>query len=53
MHGMIAEGIPTTKSVYEYSKKNNIEMPLTKQAYEVIFNNKNIRQAIKDLLDII
>lgn len=53
MHGMIAEGIPTTKAVYEYSSKHNIEMPLTKQAYEVIFNGKNIKQAMKDLLEII
>ena len=53
MHGMIAEGIPTTKAVYEYSKKHNIEMPLAQQAYEVLFQNKNIKQAIKDLLSLI
>ncbi len=53
MHGMIAEGIPTTKAVYEYSSKHNIEMPLTKQAYEVIFKGKNIKQAMKDLLELI
>ena len=50
MHGMIAEGISTTKAVYEHSKKHNLEMPLTTQAYEVLFENKNIKQAIKDLL---
>ena len=53
MHGMIAEGIPTTKAVYEYSKKHNIEMPLTHQAYEVLFENKNIKLAIKDLLSLV
>ena len=53
MHGMIAEGIPTTKAVYEYSIKHKIEMPLTKQAYEVIFEGKNIKQAMNDLLEII
>ena len=53
MHGMIAEGIPTTKAVYEYSSKHNIEMPLTHQAYEVLFENKNIKQAIKDLLSLV
>ncbi len=53
MHGMIAEGIPTTKAVYEYSSKHNIEMPLAKQAYEVIFKGKNIKQAMNDLLEII
>ena len=53
MHGMIAEGIPTTKAVYEYSVKHKIQMPLTHQAYEVLFNNKNIKKAIADLLDLV
>ena len=53
MHGMIAEGIPTTKAVYEYSAKHGIEMPLTHQAYEVLFERKNIKHAITDLLDLI
>ena len=53
MHGMVADGIPTTKAVYEYSSKHGIEMPLTKQAYEVIFNKKNLKHAMKDLLDIV
>ena len=50
MHGMIAEGVPTTKAVYEYSKSHNLEMPLTHQAYEVLFRNKDIKKAIGDLL---
>jgi len=53
MHGMIAEGIPTTKAVYEYSKKHGIEMPLTFQAYKVLFDNKNIKEAVKDLLSLV
>ena len=53
MHGMVAEGIPTTKAVYEYSKRHKIEMPLTHQAYEVLFENKNIKLAIRDLLNLI
>ena len=53
MHVMIAEGVPTTKAVYEYIIKHNIVMPLTHQAYEVLFRNKNIKQAIKDLLDLV
>lgn len=53
MHGMVAEGVPTTKAVYEYSKKHKIEMPLTLQAYEVLFENKDIKLAIKDLLSLV
>src|SRR3989344_2182926 len=53
MHGMIAEGIPTTKAVYEYSVNHRIQMPLTHQAYEVLFNNKDIKKAIVDLLNLV
>ena len=53
MHGMIAEGIPTTKAVYDYSRQHNIEMPLTHQTYEVLFENKDLKQAIKDLLRLV
>lgn len=53
MHGMVAEGIPTTKAVYEYSMKHRIEMPLTCQAYQVLFEKKDLRKAIVDLLNLI
>ena len=52
MKGMIAEGIQTTKAVYEFSKKNNLYMPLTEQAYGVLYKNKDLKQAIHDLLKI-
>jgi len=50
MHGMVAEGVQTTKSVYEFAKKHKLNMPLTQQAYCVLYENKNIKNAIKDLL---
>lgn len=52
MGGMIAEGVQTTKAVYEFSKKNNLYMPLTEQAYEVLYKNKDLKEAISDLLKI-
>ena len=53
MHGMVAEGIHTTKAVYEYGVRHDIELPLTHQTYEVLFNNKNIKEAINDLLSLV
>lgn len=53
MNGMVAEGVPTTKAVYEHSIKHKIPMPLTHQAYEVLFNKKSIKQAIGDLLNLV
>lgn len=53
MHGMVAEGIKTAKSVYDLSKKENIELPLTTQAYEVLYEKKDLKNAIKDLITLI
>ena len=52
MKGMVAEGIQTTKAVYEFSKKNNFYMPLSEQAYGVLYKNKDLKEAISDLLKI-
>lgn len=50
MHGMIAEGVRTTKAVYEFSVKNNIYMPLTKQVYHVLYEKKELKKAIADFI---
>ena len=51
MHGMVAEGIKTTKAVYEFAKNHNMDLPLTKQAYYVLYKNKDIKLSITDLLN--
>ena len=53
MHGMVAEGIKTTKAVYDLAKKNDIDLPLTKQVYNVIYEKKELKKAIKDLIALI
>lgn len=53
MHGMVAEGVATTRAVHEFSIKHNINMPLTSQVYEVLFNKKNVKKAIEDLLELV
>ncbi len=53
MHGMVAEGIRTTKAVYEFSQKNGVDMPLTTQVYKVLYERKELKKAIKDLIMLI
>jgi len=53
MHGMVAEGIETCKAVYEFSKKHNIDLPLTTQVYKVLYENKVLKTAINDLISLI
>jgi glycerol-3-phosphate dehydrogenase (NAD(P)+) len=47
---MVAEGVETTKSVYQLAKKFAIEMPITVEVYKALFENEPPRQAIKNLM---
>lgn len=47
---MVAEGVKTTRSAYELSKKYNVEMPITDQTYQVLFENKDARDALNELM---
>lgn len=46
----VAEGVPTAKAAYIASQKLGIEMPITTEIYKVIFEGKNAKQSVKDLL---
>ncbi|MTV82433.1 NAD(P)H-dependent glycerol-3-phosphate dehydrogenase [Secundilactobacillus folii] len=48
--GMVIEGVATTKSAYELSKQRGVEMPITEAIYQVLYEGKDIRQAISDLM---
>jgi len=47
---MVAEGVKTTKSAYDLSVKESIEMPITEQVYKTLFENKPPIDAMKDLM---
>jgi len=47
----VSEGVETAKAAYELSKKHKIEMPIIEQVYEVLYKNKNPKQAIFDLMN--
>ena len=47
---MIAEGIKTTKSVMDISRKLNIEMPITNQVYDILYKDKEPQQAVRELM---
>lgn len=47
---MIAEGVKTTKSVRDLSHKFNIEMPITNQVYDILYKDKEPKQAIRELM---
>ena len=47
---MVSEGVTTTKSAYELSKKFAIEMPITEKIYEVLYKNKEPKAAVAELM---
>ena len=47
---MVVEGVATTKPAYELGQKYGVSMPITTEAYNVIFNGKNPKQAVVDLM---
>jgi glycerol-3-phosphate dehydrogenase (NAD(P)+) len=46
----VAEGIRTTKAVNLLSEKLNVEMPITRKVYEVLFEERKPMEALEDLL---
>ncbi len=47
---MVVEGVATTKPAYELSKSLNVSMPITTEAYNVLFMGKDPKKAVKDLM---
>jgi len=47
---MIAEGVPTTKSVHALSQKLGVEMPIAGAVYQVLFEGRNPHDATEDLM---
>lgn len=48
--GMVVEGVKTTKAAYELAQKRGIEMPITKEIYDVLYNNSDVKDAVVCLM---
>lgn len=46
----VAEGVKTTKSVFDLSQKLKVELPITEQVYRILYEDKDPAQAVKDLM---
>lgn len=47
---MVIEGVATAKSAYDLSKKHGIEMPITCEIYRILYENKDPKKAVHDLM---
>jgi len=46
----VAEGVRTAKSARDLSIKLNVDMPITQEVYNVLYEDKPVRQAVTDLM---
>lgn len=47
---MVVEGVNTAKAAYDMAQKYDVDMPITKEICKVLFNGKNVRTAVLDLM---
>ncbi|TCT16991.1 glycerol 3-phosphate dehydrogenase (NAD(P)+) [Natranaerovirga pectinivora] len=47
---MVVEGVNTANAAYKLAQKYNIEMPIIEQVSKVLFENKNPKEAVEDLM---
>ena len=47
---MVTEGITSCAAAYNLAKKMKVDMPIVNEAYSVLYENKNPRTAVLDLM---
>jgi len=47
---MVVEGVATAKAAYDLAKKYNVEMPITTEIFKVLYENKDPKIAVHDLM---
>ncbi|MBN1525975.1 MAG: NAD(P)-dependent glycerol-3-phosphate dehydrogenase [Candidatus Omnitrophica bacterium] len=47
---MVVEGVATARSAHELAKRHKVEMPITNEIYRVLYEGKDPRTAVRDLM---
>ena len=48
----VAEGVVTTKAFHKKALSNNLDLPIVKAVQNVLYENKTVPEALKDLMQI-
>jgi glycerol-3-phosphate dehydrogenase (NAD(P)+) len=48
---MVAEGVPTCRAAHELGLKHGVDLPIIQRMYQVLYENKDPRLAIRELMD--
>jgi glycerol-3-phosphate dehydrogenase (NAD(P)+) len=47
----VAEGVKTARAARDLSKKFNVDMPVVDEVYQILYEDKDTRRAVKDLMN--
>lgn len=47
----VAEGVNTAQSAVALAERHGVELPITRQVFEILFRKKSARQAVADLME--
>lgn len=53
MGGQVAEGVHATRFVHEKALRDDIPLPLTAEIYRILYEGKDVREAVRDLLKLL
>jgi glycerol-3-phosphate dehydrogenase (NAD(P)+) len=48
---MVAEGVPTCRAAHDLGLKHGVDLPIIQRMYQVLYENKDPRVAIRELMD--
>ncbi len=48
--GHVAEGVKTARSAYDLARQMGVEMPITQEVFAVLYEDKPVTQAVRDLM---
>jgi len=48
--GMVVEGVRTTKAAFSLSQREDVDMPITRVLYGILFDAKSPRQGVEELM---
>lgn len=48
---MVAEGVETCRAAYQLGQRDNLDLPIISAMHQVLFEGKDARTAIRDLMD--
>ena len=47
---MVAEGVRTTRAAFDLARRHDLDLPITHEVYQVLFENKDPKSAVNDLM---